>query len=339
MVVKAADGTAWRIESGVRRPFTSPAAQAGWAKGLAVPAALPGDLALPLGAPLAPREGTVLRTATGAGVVSDGAFRPLSNPGSLGYNVANAALATSADLSALPAGDPVGTDRHPSGTLLRNGSGYLEVVGTAKRAVSPALLATDQRVPVTPLTGEVASLLAPRWLPPSGVAGRAADGTIRVVDNGRLVTLAPGVANALGYSSASLPALEAADFGPLPSAPALASTVLHPAGTLVTDGSAVWLVDASTRRLVGASLVPTWRGHPALPATSADLALPLGAPAPAMNGAWVATPDGVRWLVDRGVRHPMTATVAKRLGLNAVTPMPVVAADLTAATTSGAPIL
>ena len=339
MVVKHSDGTHWRLESGTRRPFTSGSARYWWAKGLAVPTALPGDLALPLGPALAPPEGVVMRTADGgAGVVSGGAFRRLTDPAKLGYAVSSAPVASDLDLGALLTGDPVGVDKHPSGALLRSGSTYVEVLGDRKRVVPASLLPTDPRAAVAPVGTEIKALRAAPWTPSGGLAGRAADGSIRVVDNGRLVTLSPPVANSLGYDTAPLPALEAADFGPLPVGRALVRTDAHPMGTLVTDGAAVWLLDAGMRRLVAASLTQTYRGRPALPATSADLALPVGAVAPVASGAWVVTPDTVRWLVDRGVRRAVTATVAKRLGLSAVTPQPVVAADLDAATTKGSPV-
>lgn len=333
-VVRGADGAAWRIESGVRRPFTSPASRAFWAKGFAAPAALPGDLALPLGAPLAPPEGAVLRHAGGAGVVSDGAFRMLADGGVLGYAVNTAPVATSDDLAALVAGPPVGKDRHPSGTLLRNGTAYVEVLGSTKRTFPSSLVPTDPRSPVAAVTGEVSSLLAPRWLPGSGIAGRALDGTVRVVENGRLVTLSSGVAAAL-YGGVTLPVLEAADFGPLPPASALANAAAHPAGSLVSDGTGVWLVDAGTRRPVAASLRKTYRGRPASPATSADLALPVGPAASVPTGAYVVTSDNVRWMVARGVRRSVTATVARRLGLSHVTPQPVVTGELNAVTSYG----
>jgi hypothetical protein len=337
-VVKAGDGTTWRIESGVRRPFTSATSRARWAKGFAVPPALPADLALPLGAPLPPPEGTLLRTATGAGVVSDGAFRTLTDPAALGYAVTNAPVATADDLSALPSGEAVGTDRHPSGTLVKDGTAYVEILGASRRAVSPALLSSDPRVPVAPVAGELPGLTTARWTPPSGLAGRGADGTVRVVDHGRLVTLTAGVASALGYAAAELPALEAADFGPLPVAAALANPAAHPAGSVVTDGSAYWLLDAGFRRPLAASLALTWLGRPPLPATSADLALPAGAAAPPASGAWVVTEHGSYFLVDRAVRRPVTAAVAARLGLDAVSPQQVVAADLVASTFAGSPL-
>jgi hypothetical protein len=328
------NGVSWRLEGGVRRPFTSQTARAGWSKHSAVAAALPGDLARPVGAPLAPPEGVVLRTASGAGVVSGGTFRALPSPTTL-YDTASAAVATADDLAALPSGDPVAAGRHPTGALIKDGTTYYEVLGTTKRAVDGTLVASDPRVAVAPATGETKALTGARWLPPSGVAGRAADGTIRVVAAGRLVTLAPAVANALGYSSASLPALEAADFGPLPVSASLADPAAHPAGTVVQNGSSWWVVDAGTRRPLPPSLVPTWVGRPALPATSADLALPLGPAAPPGSGAWVVTPDDVRWLVDGGVRRSVATAVAHRLGLDLLTPIPVVLADLTAATKAG----
>jgi hypothetical protein len=333
-VVVTDQGVSWRIEGGVRRPFTSPAARAAWSKSVAVAAALPGDLARPVGTPLAPPEGVVLRTGTGAGVVSGGTFRALPSPTTL-YDTASAAVATADDLAALPAGDPVAAGRHPSGALVKDGTTYYEVLGTTKRAVDATLLAADPRVAVAPAAGETKALTGARWLPPSGVAGRAADGTIRVVASGRLVTLPPAVANALGYSAASLPALEASDFGPLPAGAALADPAAHPAGTVVRNGSSWWLVDAGTRRPLAASLVPTWVGRPALPATSADLALPLGPAAPPGSGAWLVTPDKARWLVDGGVRRSVPAAVAHRLGLDLLAPIPAVLADLTAATKSG----
>ncbi len=339
MVVRGSDGTAWRLESGVRRPFTSPASRAAWSRGLTVPLATAGDLALPLGAPLAPPEGVVLRTSTGAGVVSGGTFRPLTNPGALGYAVASAPLATTEDLAALVAGPSVGSDRHPSGALLKNGETYYEVQGTSRRLVPPSLLALDPRVPVAPETGEVSALTAARWVPGSGLAGRSLDGVVRVVDNGRLVTLSPAVAKALGYTAAALPALEAADFGPLPAAAALANPAAHPAGSVVTDGTAVWVLDGGVRRPLAASLVATYLGRPALPATAADLALPVAGVAPPATGAWVSTPDGKRWLVDRGVRREVPLAVATRLGLAKVKPLAVVAAELTAATVAGSAVV
>jgi hypothetical protein len=337
-VVKTSGGTYWRIESGVRRPFASTAARNRWAKGAVTPLALPGDLALPLGAPLASPEGTLFRTASGVVMVSGGAYRPLADPAALGYDPAQPPVATPDDLAALPLGAPVAATAHPPGALLRNGSGYLEVLGTSRRVVDPTLLAADPRIAVAPESGEVAALSGARYVAPSGLVGRAADGTIRVVESGRLVTLAANVANALGYTAAALPALEAADFGPLPVGAALARTDAHPAGTLVTDGSATWLLDAGVRRPLALSLVATWLGHRALPATAADLALPVGAAAAPGDGAWLATPDGARWLVYAGARRPVSAAVAHRLGLDLVVAQPVVAADLTAATRLGSAV-
>ncbi|HEX8002226.1 MAG TPA: peptidoglycan recognition protein [Mycobacteriales bacterium] len=329
VVVTSAD-TAWRIESGVRRPFTSPASRAAWAKSLAVAAATPADLALPLGRPLGPPEGVVLQRVDGSFVVvSDGAWRPVG-AAALGY--ASAVAATTADLSAWPLGEPLG-DRHPSGTLLRTGpASYVEVLGGTRRAVDPALVAADPRVPLAPVSNEVNLLVAARWSPPNGLAGLGADGLVRVVDNGRLVTVAR---NALGYGTVALPALEAADFGPLPVAAALANPARHPAGSLVTDGTAVWLLDASARRPVAASLVATYLGRPALPATAADLALPAGPAAPPANGAWLRTPDGARWLVQDGVRRAASAAATRRLGYGSVPTMLVAAEELTASTVLG----
>ncbi|HVF03309.1 MAG TPA: N-acetylmuramoyl-L-alanine amidase [Frankiaceae bacterium] len=333
-VVKGSDGTMWRIESGVRRPFTSTASRTRWTKGVAVPLATTADLALPLGAALAPPEGTVLRTTTGGAVVSDGLLRPLPEPNSLGYALSTAPVATSADLAALPAGEAVAPDRHPSGTLLWTGSTYVEILGRGKRVVDKALLATDARAALVPNADQYKTLMIARWTPPTGLAGRGADGTVRVVDNGRLVALAPQVARDLGYEKAELPALEAYDFGPLPAATALPNAARHPAGSLVTDGSATWLLDAGVRRPVAASLVPLWR-RPALPATTGDLALAVATPALAPTGAWVVTADGRRWLVDRGARRLVSPTVARRLGLDRVPPVGVVAEELNASTAYG----
>ena len=330
-VVTTADG-AWRIESGVRRPFTSPASRAAWSRSLVVSAAKPADLALPAGAPLAPPEGVVLKQADGSlVVVSGGTWRPV---GAVALGYASTVLATAEDLAALPAGAPLEADRHPSGALLRTGTTtYVEVLGATKRAVDPALVALDPRVPVAPVAGELPALGGGRWNAPSGVAGLGSDGLVRVVDNGRLVTLPRK--SLLGYVDVALPALEAEDFGPLPVAAALSNAARHPSGSLVTDGTSVWLLDAGTRRPVAASLVATYLGRPALPATDADLALPAGPAAGPPTGAWVTTSDGVRWLVDSGVRRPVTATVARRLGLDLVTPLPVVTAELTSATALG----
>jgi hypothetical protein len=112
----------------------------------------------------------------------------------------------------------------------------------------------------------------------------------------------------------------------------------HPAGSVVTDGAAFWVIDAGTRRPLGVSLVATWLGRPALPATVSDLALPLGPASAPGNGAFVRTPDGTRWLVDYGVRRAVSTTVARRLGLDAVAPIDVASADLNAATIAGMPV-
>lgn len=335
-VVTAPDG-AWRLEDGVRRPFTSATARTAWSKGLAVAAATTGDLARPVGTPLAPPEGIVLRTASGAGVVSDGFFRTLPDPAALGYDVAKAPVATADDLAALPVGQPVQAGRHQSGALLRNGTAYVEVVGTTKRNVDPALVAADPRPVAAAIPGELGSFGGARWTPPSGLAGIDANNTVHVVASGRLVALDHATAQALGYLSVSLPHLDPADFGPLPYG-TLNDATAHPAGSVVTDGTAYWLIDAGTRRPLAASLVATWLGRPALPATATDLALPTGLAAPPATGAWVRTPDGVTYLVDGGVRRVVSATVANRLGLSAVPTIAVDAADLTSATRAGAPI-
>jgi hypothetical protein len=264
--------------------------------------------------------------------VSGGTFRPFGD--TTGYGVTSAPLATTADLAALPTGDAVAAGRHPSGTLLRNGSGYAEVLGTTKRAVDPALVAADPRVPLAPYSGELPSLTGAKWVPPSGLAGVGADGLVRVMVSGRLATLDAALARTLGYTSAGLPHLEAADFGPVPVG-TYTDSAAHPSGSLVTSGGTYWLLDAGTRRPLAASLRATWLGRPALPATQADLALPVGAAAPPADGAWVATPDGAQWLVYGGVRRSVSVTVARRLGLNAVPAIPVAAADLNAATKAG----
>jgi hypothetical protein len=327
-VVTSGD-SAWRIESGVRRGFTSPLSRAAWTKGVVVAAALPGDLALPAGAPLAPPEGMAAMDATGlVHVVSGGTWRPVPSPSSLGY--ATSAVLTDEDLAALPLGEPVTT--HPSGTLLRNGTAYVEVVGTTKRAIDASLIALDPRVPLAPLPDELTSLGSARWVTPSGVAGVGADGVVRVVADGRLVSLSPATSHALGYDAVTLPLLEAADFGAFPVATSLTN---HPSGTLVTDGTSTWLLDASTRRPVAASLLPAFLGRPAVAATATDLALPLGSKAGPPTGAWVRTEDGVRWLVDNGVRRVVSSTVAHRLGLDVVPTIDVVLADLTASTVQG----
>jgi hypothetical protein len=328
-VVTTAEG-AWRIESGVRRPFTSPVSRTAWSKALAVAAAKPADLALPVGAPLAPPEGVVLKRADGSFVVvSNGAWRPV---GTAPLGLTSAVVATAEDLAALPLGEPVG-DRHPSGTLLRTGTAsYVEITGLTRRVIDASLVALDPRVPVAPAGTELNSLVTARWVPPNGLAARGSDGVVRVVDNGRLVVV---TAKALGYGAASLPALGPSDFGSLPVGAALSNAARHPAGSLVTDGTSVWVLDAGVRRPLAASLVSTYLGRPALAATAADLALPVGPLAAPADGAWVRLPDGSRWLVQDGVRRSVPAGPTKRLGLVAVPTIPVVADDLTKSTVLG----
>ena len=330
MVVTSPEG-AFRIESGVRRPFSSPASRSAWTRSLAVAVAKPADLALPLGAALAPPEGVVLARGDGSlVVVSNGAWRDVADT-TLGY--ASTVVATPEDLAALPLGAPLDPGKHASGALLRTGAAsYVEITGATRRAVDPAMVAYDPRVPLAPAPGELNVLVTARWTPPSGLAGLGPDGLVRVVENGRLVTVAPGV---LGYDAAALPALAAGDFGTLPAASALANPARHPAGSLVTDGTSTWVIDAGTRRPLGASLVATYLGRPALPATAADLALPAGPPAAPANGAWVRTPDGARWLVEDGVRRSVPAAPTRRLGLVSVPTILVTPEDLTAATVLG----
>ena len=333
-IVTSPDG-AWRIESGVRRPFTSPASRAAWAKSLVTSEAKPADLALPVGAPLAPPEGVVLKQADGGlVVVSNGAWRAVGAT-RLGYE--SAVMATAEDLSALPAGAPLETGKHPSGTLLVTGTNaFVEIVGPTRRAVDPSMLSSDPRRPLVPVTGELNALVTARWITPDGVAGVGTDGKVRVVDNGRLVTLAsPQV---LGYDRVTLPVLEPGDFGPLPPADALANAARHPSGSLVTDGTATWVLDAGSRRPLAASLVATYLGRPALPATAADLALPVGPAAGPANGAWVRTADGARWLVVDGARRSVPSAPTRRLGLAAVPTILVTTSELTASTVLGPPV-
>ncbi len=324
----------WRLESGVRRPFTSAAALDGWSTGRALSPATSADLALPAGPPLGPPEGTLLRT----GVVSGGTFRPFPSPEvatGLGYAAADAPEATSADLAALGTGPALGAGAHPSGTLLRDGSAYWEVWGSGRRWVDPALLAVDPRRPVLPVTGEMAALGASPYAAPAGFAGRGADGVVRVVAGGRLVVVPAGT---LGYSSVALPALEAADFG-VPVAGSLVNGGLHPSGSIVFAGSETWLLDAGARRQLTDAVLATYLGRPVLPATAADLARPAGGAAPPATGSWLRVPgDGSRWLVEHGVRRSVSPAVAHRLGLDQVAPLDVPLADLAAGTISGSPV-
>ena len=339
MLVYSGDA-AWRIEAGVRRPFSSEAAARAWAAGRQSVAAIPGDLALPEGAVLGPPEGALLRLPTLTyGVVSGGRLRSFVDPATataLGYSMTAALPASLADVTALPVGPAIPLDStvHPSGTLLRDGDSFWEVVGSARRVVSPSLVSRDFRAPLAPLAGELAALSLATARAPEGFAGRGADGTVRVLSGGRVVTLAPDVALLL-YDVLALPALELSDFGHAEEATALVRADRHPDGTIVTADSLLWVLAGGERRPVSAEAATSYTGVPVRPALAGDLELPVGPPAGPRSGSWVGLPTGERFVVEDGVRRAVSPLFARASGLATVPVTVVTAGELAASTRLG----
>ncbi|MCW2666804.1 MAG: hypothetical protein JWN57_1766, partial [Frankiales bacterium] len=181
---------------------------------------------------------------------------------------------------------------------------------------------------------------------PQGLAGRdPVEGTVRVADGGRLVTLTPETATALGYATAlgsassELPALSAADFG-LPPAQTTLDGLRHVDGTLVRDPAdeqgRAWLIEGGVRRLVDPSWLTSYGRRPVLPALPGDPSVQGPAAAPA-DGAVLRTDDGSVWIVETGVRRLLPAAVAARLGIRPGD-VPLTTDALRSATTEGAPV-
>jgi hypothetical protein len=338
-IVVVAGGQHWRLEDGFRRPFTSPAAEASWRTGRLTAPALGGDLALPPGAPLGPGEGSVLRLDDESlGVVSDGRLRRLGPDlaRALGYPVAAAPAATAADLDALPAGaDWTATTRHPSGTVVRSGTGTWLIVADSRRPVHPAVVALSGR-PVVAATPRDLTLPVTTAPAPDGFAALV-DGLPHVVVAGVARPVGPDGATGPGYAEADLPQLTLADLGVAPGLPW--TGIAHPDGTLVAADGGTWLVQAGTRRPVTPAVLATYRGRAVLPATAADLAVPeVHVPAPPPSGTLVRTPEPGNWLVDGTTRRPLASAVVRRLGLAAAVWQPVPTAELVGATTLGRPL-
>jgi hypothetical protein len=325
------DGTTtWRLEDGLRRPFSSPTARATWAQGRATARALAGDLALREGPVLGPAEGTLLRRADGSGVVvSGGVLRavPAASAKALGYAVSTALQAAAADIASMAFGAPVtDTTRHPAGSLVRTSTGYLQVELDRRRPVHGALVTHDSRraLPATPLDATLALATMPA---PDGFAALGADDVVRVVSGGRLLSLDAVQAVQLGYAGVPLPRLDPLDLGRLVPARPL-TTASHVSGSLVSSPDGTWLLEGGVRRPVTPGILATYRGRVVVPATPADLSLPLAAAAPPAHGTLLETEDGRRWVADRGTRRAVTDVVAARLGLDLLVWLTVPLGDL-----------
>jgi hypothetical protein len=330
----------WRLEQGRRRLLSSPAARTSWAKGRASVAALPGDLALPDGAPLGPAEGTLLRLPDGGGaVVSGDRLRPMaaSVASTLGYAVSVAPPATATDLAVVAAGDPITSlTRHPSGALVKSSTGYWQIDQGRRRRVHDSLVAHDARKVLPAKAGDLA-LAAATLSAPSGFASVGSDGVVRLVSDGRLVPLDAQQATDLGYAGRDLPVLPASSLGQLPPG-SLLTTASHVSGSLVSSPDGTWLLEGGSRRPVPASVLATFRGRVVLPATAEDLALPLATIASPPHGTLIRSDNGSRWVVDQGWRRWISPTVSARLGLESMAWLFVPVVDL-AGTPAGAPVL
>jgi hypothetical protein len=202
-LAQTADGAVWLIDDApgapgtqVRRPLASWAVPTfPGASGRLIPGADDSVLALPLGAPAPPREGTLLRSPSGYYVVSQHAVCPLSAVMlvQLGYPAGTALSVSDADLGAYPVGPAVSGPAHPAGSYVRaDGQTFAIVASSTGASMRRAVVSATALATLVPASavlaanGDDRALPLDRWRPglADGVVWSGADGTVGVISRG-----------------------------------------------------------------------------------------------------------------------------------------------------------
>ena len=261
-------------------------------------------------------DGTAQRTISGSGSSVSATWNGLDDHGTLvptgAYRWEIDANAGSA--SALPAyGFLDVAGRYLDGTLLSDATGPFTIVQGQMRALDATTQSSlyGARTPIA-VGGSERSLYAAGNAMPlrDGTLLHSSDGTYDFWSDGavRKFTADPTQAP-LSYQSGAALDVDASYISGLPSGSNITSTAQHPDGTAVRDsGGATWVIDAGTRRPATAlAIASTYRSNEVVPATSGDLALPVGDAFPVRDGTLVSSSEGgAGWIVEGGEKLRFT---------------------------------
>lgn len=138
------------IENGTRRPIESPnmlRSQFRW-EDLVVSTSVEVD-AIPMGAEMTYRDGSLLSNRGSVYVISDGARRPIESSGTFlqkGYKWSNVIAVSDAELAPHPQGAILtANDKHPNGSLLVGPGGAVFVIKNGQRRYIPSPLIFEAR--------------------------------------------------------------------------------------------------------------------------------------------------------------------------------------------------
>lgn len=138
------------IENGTRRPIESPnmlRSQFRW-EDLVVSTSVEVD-AIPMGAEMTYRDGSLLSNRGSVYVISDGARRPIESSGTFlqkGYKWSNVIAVSDAELAPHPQGAILtANDKHPNGSLLVSPGGAVFVIKNSQRRYIPSPLIFEAR--------------------------------------------------------------------------------------------------------------------------------------------------------------------------------------------------
>lgn len=245
-----------------------------------IPGADDSVLALPLGGPALPRDGSLLRAQTaGFFVMSGGRCCPLGFATllALGYDATSAVAVADSDIATLPPGPAiVGGGPHPAGSYVRDGGVVYAIVASSSGALSRrAVVSTTAVTTLVPANAVLNANNDDRALPldtwrrglADGVVWRAGDGSIGIVSRGISRPVTP-----TGQAGLQLPApidATAADLGNDGTAPTVGVIVdqrVAPASAVVT-----MLGDRLQHR---ASWIQQGYGNPDAPGPAFDPARP-----------------------------------------------------------------
>ncbi|HVL32247.1 MAG TPA: peptidoglycan recognition protein [Actinomycetota bacterium] len=188
---------------------------------------------VPGAVPLLPREGALFQSDQDGSryIWSESKLRPfvvdpVDTFAGLGYNASAVITASSAYLSNLPPGTAVNeVTVHPAGSLVRDNSGALWVIGVNERRPISALAAASRyrSTEIVPASaGDLQLAVGQPLLVADGTLLRASNGTRWIVSNGqkRRFTTA-GMYAAMGYSTAAFRTAPAADLAALEDGPTI----------------------------------------------------------------------------------------------------------------------
>jgi hypothetical protein len=200
---------------------------------------------------------------------------------------------------------------HPDGTLLQDSTGkYLIDGGQARPVDALSYASTFGSLPA------IATGPAERARYTTGAAASLREGTLLVDPNGEHYIWSGGALRHftgttftdLKYVASAALAASATTIAALPAGPAVTSSTVHPDGTAVSSGGALYVVDSGALRPMSSLARASWyRTNEVVPAAAGDPVV-TGTLFPVRDGTYIkATDGGTPWVVSDGTKHRLVS--------------------------------